>query len=108
MMLTSLPSAPAGNPAERFGQILESLGYARHGQEKMISGITGQEMTCDIYIGIVYYQRLRHMVSDKFQVRQEPGTGRTGHTVAVVNQRGSLDDIAWALTPGSGLSSDLA
>ena len=37
-------------------------------QEKMISGITGQEMTCDIFIGIVYYQRLRHMVADKFQV----------------------------------------
>jgi len=38
-------------------------------QEKMISGVTGEEMPCDIYIGVVYYQRLRHMVSDKFQVR---------------------------------------
>jgi hypothetical protein len=37
-------------------------------QEKMISGVTGEEMACDIYIGVVYYQRLRHMVSDKFQV----------------------------------------
>lgn len=34
----------------------------------MISGVTGEEMPCDIYIGVVYYQRLRHMVSDKFQV----------------------------------------
>ncbi len=34
----------------------------------MVSGITGEEMMCDIYVGIVYYQRLRHMVSDKFQV----------------------------------------
>ncbi|GFH16505.1 DNA-directed RNA polymerase subunit beta, partial [Haematococcus lacustris] len=58
-----------GNPAEEFGAVLESLGYARHGQETMISGITGEEMKCDIFIGIVYYQRLRHMVSDKFQVR---------------------------------------
>jgi DNA-directed RNA polymerase I subunit RPA2 len=35
----------------------------------LISGITGEEMTCEIFIGTVYYQRLRHMVSDKFQVR---------------------------------------
>jgi DNA-directed RNA polymerase beta subunit len=33
------------------------------------SGLTGEEMPCDIFIGLVYYQRLRHMVSDKFQVR---------------------------------------
>lgn len=35
----------------------------------MYSGITGTEMKMDIYIGVVYYQRLRHMVNDKFQVR---------------------------------------
>jgi DNA-directed RNA polymerase I subunit RPA2 len=31
----------------------------------MYSGITGQELSADIYIGVVYYQRLRHMVNDK-------------------------------------------
>jgi DNA-directed RNA polymerase I subunit RPA2 len=35
----------------------------------MYSGITGEEFAADIYIGCVYYQRLRHMVSDKWQVR---------------------------------------
>ena len=35
----------------------------------MYSGITGQEFHADIYLGVVYYQRLRHMVLDKFQVR---------------------------------------
>ena len=35
----------------------------------MVSGFTGEEFEVDIYIGLVYYQRLRHMVSDKFQVR---------------------------------------
>lgn len=35
----------------------------------MYSGITGQEFAADIYLGVVYYQRLRHMVNDKFQVR---------------------------------------
>ena len=34
----------------------------------MVSGLTGEEMPADIFIGLVYYQRLRHMVSDKFQV----------------------------------------
>ena len=37
--------------------------------ETLISGVTGEEFAADIYIGPVYYQRLRHMVSDKFQVR---------------------------------------
>mmetsp|Transcript_29470 Transcript_29470/g.65271 ORF Transcript_29470/g.65271 Transcript_29470/m.65271 type:complete len:527 (+) Transcript_29470:3-1583(+) len=58
-----------GNPVEVFGQYLEAAGFARAGQETMISGVTGEEMPCDIFIGLVYYQRLRHMVSDKFQVR---------------------------------------
>ena len=34
----------------------------------MVSGVTGQEFAAEIFIGPVYYQRLRHMVSDKFQV----------------------------------------
>ena len=34
----------------------------------MISGVTGKEFAAEIFIGPVYYQRLRHMVSDKFQV----------------------------------------
>ncbi len=36
--------------------------------ETLVSGVTGEEFAADIYIGPVYYQRLRHMVSDKFQV----------------------------------------
>ena len=35
----------------------------------MVSGVTGEEFKADIFCGLVYYQRLRHMVSDKFQVR---------------------------------------
>ncbi len=40
-----------------------------HAGETMVSGITGEEFAADIFVGPVYYQRLRHMVSDKFQVR---------------------------------------
>lgn len=35
----------------------------------MYSGIDGREMTAQIFFGVVHYQRLRHMVSDKWQVR---------------------------------------
>ncbi|KAJ7532498.1 hypothetical protein O6H91_13G006400 [Diphasiastrum complanatum] len=52
-----------------FGQQLASHGFNYHGTEVMYSGVLGTELTCEIFIGIVYYQRLRHMVSDKFQVR---------------------------------------
>ena len=40
--------------------------------ETMISGYTGEAFRTDIFIGPVYYQRLRHMVSDKFQVSSPP------------------------------------
>ncbi|KDQ21118.1 hypothetical protein BOTBODRAFT_152148 [Botryobasidium botryosum FD-172 SS1] len=52
-----------------FGEQLLAAGYNYHGSEPMYSGITGQEFAADIYLGVVYYQRLRHMVNDKFQVR---------------------------------------
>ncbi|KAJ1760031.1 hypothetical protein GGH19_005261 [Coemansia sp. RSA 1807] len=55
--------------ADYFGEQLRKAGYNFHGSEPMYSGVTGQEMRADIYIGVVYYQRLRHMVSDKYQVR---------------------------------------
>lgn len=56
-------------PADYFGEQLRLAGYNYHGNEPMYSGATGQELRVDIYIGCVYYQRLRHMVNDKFQVR---------------------------------------
>lgn len=52
-----------------FGQELVKAGYNYYGNEPMYSGITGEEFQADIYIGVVYYQRLRHMVKDKYQAR---------------------------------------
>ena len=48
-----------------FGKELLKHGYNYYGNENMMSGIFGEEMKVDIYMGLVYYQRLRHMVSDK-------------------------------------------
>jgi len=57
---------PAG---DFFGQQLVKSGYSYYGTERLYSGVTGREFEAEIYIGIVYYQRLVHQVKDKFQVR---------------------------------------
>lgn len=54
---------------DELGSMLTSCGFNYHGVEVLYSGVYGTELTCEIFIGPVYYQRLRHMVSDKFQVR---------------------------------------
>ena len=67
---------------EYFGHQLMKAGYNYHGNEPMYSGITGEELHADIYIGVVYYQRLRHMVNDKYQVRTTgPVTALTGQPI---------------------------
>lgn len=65
-----------------FGHQLKKAGYNYYGNEPLYSGITGKEFAADIYMGLVYYQRLRHMVNDKFQVRTTgPVNGLTGQPV---------------------------
>ena len=54
---------------EEFCGALESAGFSRSGGELMICGVSGEIFQVETFIGAVYYQRLRHMVSDKFQVR---------------------------------------
>ncbi|GKV39647.1 hypothetical protein SLEP1_g47390 [Rubroshorea leprosula] len=54
---------------DELGSMLRARGFNYHGTEVLYSGVYGTELTCEIFIGPVYYQRLRHMVSDKFQVR---------------------------------------
>ncbi|XP_071378685.1 DNA-directed RNA polymerase I subunit RPA2 isoform X4 [Centroberyx affinis] len=65
---------------EHFGDMLRAAGYNYYGTERLYSGLSGLELEADIFIGVVYYQRLRHMVSDKFQVRT------TGARDKVTNQ----------------------
>ncbi|XP_045539840.1 DNA-directed RNA polymerase I subunit RPA2 [Papilio machaon] len=54
---------------EHFGRLLSAAGYQHHGTERLYSGVDGREMQADIFFGVIHYQRLRHMVSDKWQVR---------------------------------------
>ncbi|KKK17391.1 hypothetical protein AOCH_002024 [Aspergillus ochraceoroseus] len=65
-----------------FGEQLRKAGYNYYGNEPLYSGITGKEFAADIFIGVVHYQRLRHMVNDKFQVRTTgPVNNLTGQPV---------------------------
>jgi DNA-directed RNA polymerase II subunit RPB2 len=44
---------------------LSKLGYESYGNEVMYNGQTGEQMTTSVFIGPTYYQRLKHMVTDK-------------------------------------------
>jgi hypothetical protein len=41
------------------------LGYEAHGNELMYNGLTGEQIECSVFMGPVFYQRLKHMVNDK-------------------------------------------
>ncbi|MCJ1227314.1 DNA-directed RNA polymerase I subunit RPA2 [Toensbergia leucococca] len=74
-----------------FGTQLQAAGYNFHGNEPMYSGITGREFAADIYVGVVFYQRLRHMVNDKFQVRTTgPVTQLTGQPIKGRSKGGGI------------------
>ncbi|EEQ98697.1 DNA-directed RNA polymerase I subunit, putative [Perkinsus marinus ATCC 50983] len=83
------PYAPGDTTAhEYFGETLKKFGYEYLGAEELYSGMHGEPLKTHIYMGVVYYQRLRHMVLDKFQVRatgpidpltRQPVKGRKKH-----------------------------
>ena len=81
-----------GNTAvEYFGEQLQTAGYNYYGNEPMYSGVTGEEFGADIYMGVVYYQRLRHMVNDKFQVRTTgPVNPQTGQPIKGRSRGGGI------------------
>lgn len=61
---------------DTFKLVQDSLhenGYQRHGDERMINGMTGEMLECSVFIGPTFYQRLKHMVSDKIHARAKGG-----------------------------------
>ena len=59
-------SGEAESPLRRS---LEKAGYKDNGRETMFDGRTGKMFDVDIFIGIAYYQKLKHMVADKMRAR---------------------------------------
>jgi DNA-directed RNA polymerase II subunit RPB2 len=62
-------SANSVNIANTLCDRLEKNGYERHGLETMYNPYTGKKIDAAIFIGPTYYQRLKHMVSDKMHSR---------------------------------------
>ena len=54
---------------EAIRKALLEIGFQHSGREVLYNGITGEKLSADIFIGIVYYQKLHHMVSDKMHAR---------------------------------------
>ena len=54
---------------KEMSDLLESLGYQKHGYEQLYNGFTGEKMPVLVFMGPIYYQRLKHMVQDKIHSR---------------------------------------
>ena len=65
---------------------LIKVGYEAHGNELLHNGLTGEQHECSVFMGPVFYQRLKHMVNDKSHSRsigpmvnltRQPAEGRS-------------------------------
>ena len=62
-------SAFVGEKLEDVKGVLESAGFKYSGKEMMYDGRTGKAFPAEVFIGVVYYQKLHHMVADKIHAR---------------------------------------
>jgi len=59
----------SGEREEAMRKALEENGFRSNGKDILYDGRTGRMIPAEIFVGVIYYQKLHHMVSGKLHVR---------------------------------------
>ncbi len=62
-------TAFSGDSEDKFREELKKAGFDEYGEEVLYDGISGKRIKAKIFVGVIYYQRLHHLVSNKMHVR---------------------------------------